>query len=36
MPQLGDEGVHVAEPELDAELFEPEQPADGIGGIRTQ
>ena len=34
--QLGDEGLHVVEPELDAELFEPEQPVDGIEGLRIQ
>ena len=36
MPELGDEGLHVVEPELDAELFEPEQPVDGIEGLRIQ
>jgi hypothetical protein len=36
MSELGDQGLHVLEPELDAELFEPEQPVDGIDGIRSQ
>jgi hypothetical protein len=36
MAQLGDEGLHVVEPELDAELFELDQPVDGIEGLRIQ
>jgi hypothetical protein len=36
VPELGDQGAHVVEAELDAELFEPEQPVDRMGGVRIQ
>ena len=36
MPERGDQRLDVVEAELDAELFEPEQPVDGIERLRTQ
>ena len=36
MPELGDQGAHVVEAELDSELLEPEQPVDRMGRVRIQ
>jgi hypothetical protein len=36
MAERGDEGPHVVEPELDAELLEPEQPVERGSAVRIQ
>jgi hypothetical protein len=36
MAERGNEGPHVVEPELDAELLEPEQPVERGTAVRIQ